>query len=1078
MRIAIPQCTMWAHSQKEALYRIISEDARAHRAHADIVVWPLAASWALEPGAPAALASHDQDVEPAIPAGSAADAATPTTHTSHSTLEILHILARTLHCPTSISMKLIDSPCARYMSFFIYNKHVYAGNAFVYGGRTWRVVYSRENLERIQKPAVQDATQKQRASAALCDIVILRDAHPILLEQFCNDASDMLHMLPHAVESMVASNPHIPSSVSTLVYAQAPGFDTDHCYMGGSFVALPQAQVVARASAQDDELLLADIDVPAIVSAPASDPNPGVLLPTTNNDLELSLVAEAYRTAAREHAQTLEEEKLRAPVLVNHCADVPHSLRAVYALVWKCLTYAVVDYMKRSAHADAACYVDGTLATNLLCVLLCDALGSEHVHVYLPPSPMCTGKPGISKLMKQTGVHVHTSDITLPEYVSNAPKAQLALAKLPMVHADVAQWSANNGYALFSSLTKLSCLTRRMSDLVTAALCLPFGDLYFCDILRLAAARNDMSPVLPSCVYSKIERTQLADEYQQIQLAGPKVLDNALNWALFMMHPRYRRAMLHKQPRINRNPSPERSIMCEYLANAAGTRRAQFPVVQLSVVPLRDVLTCTHKPYAHRSVMEHYVDSSCADIDTQLADGLRADGTDAATTSTHAATNDSIAELAQAFGIKNVDEFSQLLHMVNGDDDNDTTSDTTNGANNPNKRGGDDVPSDDTGDIDDDYDDYDDDELTDEQYDAYYNDSYYADGTDPDDDEDEENEARAQAMRRFSDFLFSSDDKDDSDDADEQTSDRDSDSDDDEGHITGVMYINGASNPEDIAKQLHDVFSRIKKSARDHNGDVHHIEASAELTDMDGEPIDVSKLPPEIRNKIEAIEHALTEMGAEISHSHAHKDEDDELDELDDLDDLDADDEAKVPNVQDTIQRARNAAGAGSLDEFLQNLDEDDLDAQLYRPAGRVDADGVVHAPTPDEMIVHLMSSIEVAAHGNPDSGFYIMDALLNSIESKEQVTAADKRRAKEHLVFLLGYIVDCMHTRAYLEKLDQRDAKAKARADAQNDKAHGTHTSASKGFNDAALDAVIASTQGVVNAEHHNASNNPFSIN
>lgn len=1072
MRIAIPQCTMWAHSQKEALYRIISEDARAYRAHADIVVWPLAASWALEPGAPAALTSHDQDGAPA-----AAPAATPTTHTSHSTLEILHILARSLHCPTSISMKLVDSPSARYMSFFIYNKHVYAGNAFVYGGRTWRVVYSREDLEHIQKPAVQDATQKQRASAALCDIVILRDAHPILLEQVCNDTSDMLHMLPYAVESMVASNPHISSSISTLVYAQAPGFDTDHCFMGGSFVALPQAQVVARASAQDDELLLADIDVPAIVPAPASDINPGVLLPTTNNDLELSLVAEAYQTAAREHAQTLNEQNLRAPVVVNHCADVPRSLRAVYALVWKCLTCAVVDYMKRSACADAACYVDGTLATNLLCVLLCDALGSEHVHVYLPPSPMCTGKPGINKLIKQTGVHVHTSDITLPEYLANAPKAQLTLTKLPMVHADVAQWSANNGYALFSSLTKLSCLTRRINDLVSAALCLPFGDLYFCDILRLAAARNDISPVLPSCVYSRIERAQLADEYQQIQLAGPKVLDNALNWALFMMHPRYRRAMLHKQPRINRNPSPERSIMCEYIANAAGTRRAQFPVVQLSVVPLRDVLTCTRKPYAHRSVMEHYVDSSCADIDTQLADGLCADGTDA--TSTHAAANDSIAELAQAFGIKNVDEFAQLLHMANRDDDNDTTSDTTRGANNPNTRGGDDLDSDVLRDCDDD--DYDDDELTDEQYDAYYNDSYYADGTDPDDDEEDENEARAQAMRHFSDLLFSSDDKDDSDDADEQTSDRDSDSDDDDGHITGVMYINGASNPEDIAKQLHDVFSRIKKSTQDSNGDVHHIEASAELTDMDGEPIDVTKLPPAIRKKIEAIEHALTEMGAEISHSHAHKDEDDEPDEFDvddELDEADTDGEPQVPNVQDTIQRALNAAGAGSLDEFLQNLDEDDLDAQLYRPAGRVDADGVVHAPTPDEMIVHLMSTIEVAAHDNPDSGFYIMDALLNSIESKEQVTAADKRRAKEHLVFLLGYIVDCMHTRAYLEELDQRDAAAKARADAQNDKGHDMHTSTSKGFNDAALDAVIASTQGVVNAEHHNASNNPFSIN
>ncbi|MDE0927710.1 MAG: NAD+ synthase [Acidimicrobiales bacterium] len=143
------------------------------------------------------------------------------------------------------------------------------------------------------------------------------------------------------------------SSGRPVVYLNLVGAQDELVFDGGSMVADPKGNFVARASRFFEEIVLVDVEVPD--------------QPIVEADLEVVPVS----------SPVLRDERLTPPIVTPLSPE---------AELYTALVIATRDYVQKSGFSDVCLGLSGGVDSALVATIAADALGADHVHTLLMPS--------------------------------------------------------------------------------------------------------------------------------------------------------------------------------------------------------------------------------------------------------------------------------------------------------------------------------------------------------------------------------------------------------------------------------------------------------------------------------------------------------------------------------------------------------------------------------------------------------------------------------------------------------------------------------------------------------------------
>jgi NAD+ synthase (glutamine-hydrolysing) len=278
-----------------------------------------------------------------------------------------------------------------------------------------------------------------------------------------------------------------------LVTAGSLGCYDTCIYTGGSFVASPTGKLVCSAPSFEEALIVAELDAPSDHSA--------------------------------EHEE---------PAFAQSDFSSPFDLEIYHFpfFCWEALTMGLRDFVQSANKEDVVLALDGTLTSNALAVLACDALGPLHVHALLA-TPLAgthyvrsidgAGRGGarashpwqqaLAAAQHERACRRLATNLRI-ELVERDPKLlAVSAAKIEDAYSEEERLAALDleeslvqaelrslGFAhdalLLGAYDKTWRAIEARSNVIHFDL-LPFGDLYRTDVLELARTRNAVSPVIP-----------------------------------------------------------------------------------------------------------------------------------------------------------------------------------------------------------------------------------------------------------------------------------------------------------------------------------------------------------------------------------------------------------------------------------------------------------------------------------------------------------------------------------------------------------------------------------------------------
>ncbi len=143
------------------------------------------------------------------------------------------------------------------------------------------------------------------------------------------------------------------SSGRPVVYLNLVGAQDELVFDGGSMVADPKGNFVARASRFFEEIVLVDVEVPD--------------QPIVETDLEVVPVS----------VPVARDERLTPPIVTPLSPE---------AELYTALVIAPRDYVQKSGFSDVCLGLSGGVDSALVATIAADALGADHVHTLLMPS--------------------------------------------------------------------------------------------------------------------------------------------------------------------------------------------------------------------------------------------------------------------------------------------------------------------------------------------------------------------------------------------------------------------------------------------------------------------------------------------------------------------------------------------------------------------------------------------------------------------------------------------------------------------------------------------------------------------
>ncbi len=235
---------------------------------------------------------------------------------------------------------------------------------------------------------------------------------------------------------------------SWLVCANSLGGYGDNIFIGGSFVLDPEGSLVKSGPVLEEALITCDLE-------------------------------------GSEKVQEIE------PSLPNG----PEERR----LLWGALARGLADLVREGSADGVALMLDGSLPSSLLCALACDAVGPMKVMALL-----VTDDPATLELARRLHIEWRTPDFRMPvpqpgAWAQDSPELERSIQEAFL--QELARQSSSlvlvdddkTGLALGESR---SCIRYAWA---------PFGDIFRSELIGLAEARNEVSPVIPEAILRRFE---------------------------------------------------------------------------------------------------------------------------------------------------------------------------------------------------------------------------------------------------------------------------------------------------------------------------------------------------------------------------------------------------------------------------------------------------------------------------------------------------------------------------------------------------------------------------------------------
>lgn len=220
------------------------------------------------------------------------------------------------------------------------------------------------------------------------------------------------------------------------------------------------------------------------------------------------------------------------------------------------------------------------------------------------------------------------------------------------------------------------------------------------------------------------------------------------------------------------------------------------------------------------------------------------------------------------------------------------------------------------------------------------------------------------------------------DNVDDDSDDVDMDDEEETPHIAGMMYVSSDGSVDDIAKHISDAIRKLQETSGldEDDADAMNVEMIAEPLDMNGNPMSADDIPDVIKKQIEEVKRALSQQGVSFE----------------------VEDASALGKRQDTD------TNNDSVDDMFSMSA---LQPYAYDPSTRK-----LRMPTYSEQIEYLTAKLHAYAKvGKPD--FYIMDTTLKDVASHAYVNKETNEQAEARVIFILGYMLDLMHTRELMKK-------------------------------------------------------------
>ncbi|NUS72662.1 MAG: NAD+ synthase [Corynebacteriales bacterium] len=175
---------------------------------------------------------------------------------------------------------------------------------------------------------------------------------------------------------------------ATLAYVNTVGGQDDLVFDGASLIVDSSGELLARATQFEEELLFADLELPAASHD------------TTGTMGALTITRTRITTSSIEHKSAL------APRIAEPLEDD--------AEIWRALTVGLRDYVHKNGFSSVTFGLSGGIDSALVAVLAADALGPGNVHCVAMPSEYSSAHSleDAQELARRTGIELRTIPIT------------------------------------------------------------------------------------------------------------------------------------------------------------------------------------------------------------------------------------------------------------------------------------------------------------------------------------------------------------------------------------------------------------------------------------------------------------------------------------------------------------------------------------------------------------------------------------------------------------------------------------------------------------------------------------------
>jgi len=301
------------------------------------------------------------------------------------------------------------------------------------------------------------------------------------------------------------------SSGVPVVYVNLVGGQDELVFDGGSMVADPAGQIIARAPRFDEAVVIVDIDVTHVPAAETGLPVIGV------------------------------SDKVDRP---DHVVATPLDPLDPLAELYGALVTATRDYVTKSGFTDICLGLSGGIDSALVATIAADALGPDHVHGVLMPSRYSSGHSvsDATELATTLGIDHRTIHIE-DAHASLVGLLEGSLGTVPTGPTDENLQARIRGVLLMAHANSLGWLvltTGNKSESAvgystlygdTAGAFAVIKDIYKLTVYELARWRNAQidGPVIPEGIISKPPSAELRPDQRDDQSLPPyEVLDPML----------------------------------------------------------------------------------------------------------------------------------------------------------------------------------------------------------------------------------------------------------------------------------------------------------------------------------------------------------------------------------------------------------------------------------------------------------------------------------------------------------------------------------------------------------------------